>query len=448
MRDAAVEILQRAERSMAPVDNVLQTALSCWSPRDRRLLHELVLGTVRWRRRLDDVLQQVADRKLRSIDKGLLWPFRVALYQLFFLDRMPTHAIVYEAVEQAERATHRGGASFTNAVLRRVARARRLSDWPVAAQEAVERLGTTYSYPNFLVRRWLERWGEPRTERLLTVCNQPKPMHLLAFRQCGGREALAERLIDEDVVVEPSDLSPCGLIVRSGKVLKGGSLRGEGLYVQDEVSQIAAWLPPPRTGERVLDLAAAPGGKSFALLAMQPLLDVYATDVSVPRMKRMADNARRLGLSEIRLAVEDALRPSIGGVFDRVVLDLPCSGTGTLRKNPEVRWRIRPEELNRLVREGRELAVRSAQRVAPGGVLVLITCSIEEEEVTEPMREVLERQPEFEPYPLHEHADPHVEAGRTEQPGLWQVLPEDDHDGFTVGVLRRRADGSNRSGNP
>jgi 16S rRNA (cytosine967-C5)-methyltransferase len=433
-----VSVLQRAENTLAPLDAPLSQALEQTDPRDRALLQELVLGTVRWRRRLDAVLEEVANRKLGAIDRGLVWPFRLALYQLFFLDRMPPHPIVHEAVEQALRATHRGGASFANAVLRRVAKQRDLAAWPVRHGNEVERLAVEHSHPDFLVARWLAEFGQAETLRLLEINNQRKPMHLLAFRDRGGREQLAERLIDEEICVTPSGLAPCGLIVRRGRALETEAFSDGGFYVQDEASQVAALVPPPRAGERILDVAAAPGGKSFSLLAYQPLLEITATDRSIPRLATMQRNTRRLRSESLRLLASDGHSPATRALFDRVVVDVPCSGTGTLRKNPELKWRLRPEELERLTKEGAELALATASSVAAGGLLVLIACSIESQEVLVPLERVLSSRPDFAPLELDSYHELFVQRGLRPRTGLWQIPPEGDHDGFTVAVARRR----------
>lgn len=438
VRDRAVSLLERSERSLSPVDESLRLAMESLESRDRGLLQELVLGTVRWRRRLDEVLEQVADRQVGDIDSPLRWPFRVALYQLFFLDRMPPHAVVNEAVEQARRATHRGGASFVNAVLRKVARKRDLAAWPVRSEHPIERLAIETSHPDFLVERWVAHYGEETTRKILETNNRVKPLHLLAFRDRGGRERVAERLIDEDVAVDPSCLSPCGLIVRSGRALQTEAFANGAFYVQDEASQVAALVPPPRVGERILDVAAAPGGKTFALSAYEPLLDITAADVSISRLARMRSNAMRLDRESLRLVACDGLRLALGGEFERVVVDTPCSGTGTLRKNPELKWRLQPSELEQLMARSRALAESAAGAVAPGGLLVLIACSIELEEVTGALEHVLEKCGDFAPEDLSAYDEYFVRRGLQERAGLWQLLPSGDHDGFSVAVARRR----------
>lgn len=436
VRGAAARVVERALSSLAPVDFHLDSVVSRFDDRDRGLLTELVMGTLRWLTRLDSVIERAASRPLLAIEQPLWSVLRVATYQLLFLDRIPAHAAVNEAVEQARQVTHRGGVAFVNAVLRKIAKSPELVAWPVAEADPVRRLAIELAHPEFLVRRWLAQFGEPATRELLKTNNRPKPLHLLAFRDRGGRELAAEALLDEGLEVEPSRLSPLGLVMREGHPFASECFRRGDLYVQDEASQLASWLPPPRKGERVLDAAAAPGGKSLALLAMEPTLEIVAADLGWSRARTMAANLTRLG-RHMPLLVADAGCLPLEGSFDRVVLDLPCTGTGTLRKHPELKWRISENEIGRLADAGLRLLAGVAPRVRVGGVLVAITCSLELEENEQVISRFLDRHPEFEAADLGAAEGPATRVGVT-GPGAWRLLPAADHDGFSVQVLSRR----------
>jgi 16S rRNA (cytosine967-C5)-methyltransferase len=433
VRAAAGWVLERTLQSLAPVESFLDTALTRFDERDQGLLRELVMGTLRWLRRLDHVISLASSRSFDQIEVALQSPLRIAAYQLFFLDRVPAHAAVHEAVEQAHQLTHRGGASFVNGVLRRIAREPRLDAWPVEEADPVRRLAIANSHPDFLVARWIERFGRERALALMEANNQPKPMQLLAFRDRGGRELLAESLIDEGLEVEPATLSPLGLTVRRGNPLSTAAFRRGDFYIQDEASQAAALMPPPRPGERVLDAAAAPGGKSFSLIASEPGVRVTASDVSLQRALVLRSNLRRLH-RPLPLLVADAGRPALRGPFDRVILDLPCSGTGTLRRHPELKWRISEGEIGRLMRQALRLLEGGAPLVAPGGVLVAITCSLEREENEDVIARFLSSHSDFAIVPL---AGEGPLAGGSLDSGGWRVLSGGDHDGFTVHVLRK-----------
>jgi len=390
---------------------------------------------LRWLRRIDDVLERAGNRPLEEVQPELHAVLRVATFQLFFLDRVPAHAAVSEAVDEALARCHRGAASFVNAVLRRIARDAYLTAWPVEAVDPVTRLAIETSHPDALVRRWFERLGEERTRALLEANNRPKPMHLLAFRDRGGRELLAEQLIDEGIEVEPSRISPLGLTVREGDPLATQAFaRGE-FYVQDEAGQVAALVPPPEPGERVLDAAAAPGGKGLALAAFEPTVQVVAADAAVDRIGRLVANFRRLQ-RQGRVVLADAAVSPFEGSFDRVVVDYPCTGTGTLRKHPELKWRWSATELRRLADQASRLIAGAARAVAPGGMLVAISCSLEPEENEEVIDRWLATEPGFERIePISPTTVQPIEveiAG-----GTWRFGTADEHDGFTVQVLRR-----------
>jgi 16S rRNA (cytosine967-C5)-methyltransferase len=185
-------VIERTLSSLAPVDSFLNTTMSRFDERDQGLLRELVMGTLRWLRRLDQIICTASDRELADIEAPLRAPLRLAVYQLLFLDRVPAHAAVHEAVEEARLLTHRGGASFVNGVLRRIARAPQLEDWAVAETDEVRRLAIELSHPDALVARWWQRFGAERTAALLAANNRDKPLQVLAFRDRGGRELLAE----------------------------------------------------------------------------------------------------------------------------------------------------------------------------------------------------------------------------------------------------------------
>lgn len=438
VRSAAAWALERTLSSLAPSSTYLDSALSKCQALDHGLLRELLLGTLRWLRRIDDVIARAANRPLDKIEPELLPILRIGAYQLLFLDRVPAHAAVHEAVDEATRRTHRGGGSFTNAVLRRIARSPRLEDWPVTVDDPIERLAIETSHPTFLVRRWHAQLGDAATRALLAANNRPKAMPILAFRDRGGREPLAESFIDQGFEVAPSELAPDALVVMRGNPLGTAAYAAGSFYLQDEASQAAALVPPPRPGERILDAASAPGGKAFAMLAYEPSIRLVLADVSLARLAgTLRANLGRLGRQQPML-VADASRPALAARFDRVVLDLPCSGTGTLRKHPELKWRIRPSEIGRLARQSGRMLDGAAGLVEAGGLLVAITCSIEPEENEAVIGAFLERHAEFSRLDLEERLPFPLERW-IRGAGFWQILPAAEHDGFTLHTLIRRA---------
>lgn len=419
VRTAALRAVEATLSARGPADTLVAREGERFDERDRRLLAELAYGTLRWLRRLDHVIARAAARPLDRVDADLLSVLRLGALQLLALDRIPPHAAVSEAVEEAKRRGGRSAASFANAVLRRIARDPDWSAWPVAETDPVRRLAIESSHPDELVARWWNRLGEESTRGIVAANNGERALHLLAFRDRGGREALARRLLAEGVETRPSPLSPCGLVVTAGAPLAGEAYRDGDFYVQDEASQAAALVPPPRPGERVLDAAAAPGGKGLAIVAAEPEARVVFADRSPARLGRLRQNLRRLRRGA-PLVAADAQLPPWRVAFDRVVLDAPCTGTGTLRRHPELRWRFRETELAKLASASSRRLGALAPAVVPGGLLILVTCSIEREE----NEDVAER---F----LAAH------AGFRRERELWRILPLGGHDGFSVSVFRR-----------
>jgi len=381
------------------------------------------------------VIVLASRRSLERIDPPLVDILRVASYQLLFLERVAPHAAVHEAVEDARAATHRGGAGFVNAVLRRIAASPHRDAWPVDERDPLRRLAIETSHPDLLVQRWPRRLGAERTRRLLHANNRPKPLHLLAFRDHDGRDGLMQRLREEGCEVESSLLAPLGVVVRSGRPMAGAAFAAGDCYVQDEASQAAALLPWPTAGERLLDVAAAPGGKSFAAIAVEPSVQPTMVDLSLQRLLVVRRNLARLRRSAALVAA-DATAPAFATGWQRIVVDLPCSGTGTLRRHPELKWRLSAEEIERLAAAGLRLASASATLLAVGGCMSLITCSLEPEENEALVEKLLVQSPELELLVLEQAIESRLRDA-LETPQRWRLWTGADHDGFTVHVVRR-----------
>jgi 16S rRNA (cytosine967-C5)-methyltransferase len=434
-RRAAVEALERTLATLAPAELALERAERGLDERDRRLARELLFGALRFQRRLEWALERASGRAFAAVDAALRPVLLVAAVQLLLLDRVPAHAAVDEAAGEARRRRGAAAAGFVNAVLRKLAARPRLDDWPVDAADPVRRLALETSHPDRLVERWWRRFGAETTKALLAASHGDRSVHLLAFSDRGGREAAARALAAEGCATRPSALAPDGLVVVAGSPFDSAPFGRGDLYVQDEASQAAALVPPPRAGESVLDAAAAPGGKGLALLAREPSVLLVAADRSLRRMERLRANLRRLGRSFPLLAA-DAARPPWRARFERVVLDASCSGTGTLRRHPELKWRFREEELARLAGAALEQLLALAAAVAPGGRLVHVTCSIEPEENEAVVERFLRLRSEFALEPLNARELPGG-AAALDGVGRWRVLPDGGHDGFSVAVLRR-----------
>ena len=271
---------------------------------------------------------------------------------------------------------------------------------------------------------------------MLEADNSASGLDLLVNPRRTDREALREALASEGIASEPSGLTPLGLSVVSGNPISSPLLAAGHFTIQDVGAQALALLLPP--GDVLVDLAAAPGGKSFAALALGRARRTVSLDRSVARLRRFTENARRLGMSEARAAAADFLVPPLPeGRFDRVLLDAPCSGTGTLRKIPEIRYRLTPAAISRLADSQAGAVVAAARLLEPGGYLLYATCSLEEEENDGVIARVLAARSELVPAPIDppEALRPFVDGAR------FRILPDARTDGFTAHLVRRRSTG-------
>ena len=375
--------------------------------RDRALAADIITGTLRWQRALDHLAVHFARRPLSRLDGDVLVILRLSVYQLLHLDRVPASAVVDDAVDLTRGARKQSATGFVNAVLRSILRGRgrlplpgRPAD-PSDRAAAIAYLGITHSHPDWLVERWLDRYGFEAAERWVQFNNAPAPLTLRANRLRITREPLRGLLAREGVETERAAHAPDGLVVTEGNPLRAPS---DGtFFVQDEASQLVALAVGARAGERVLDLCAAPGGKSTALAAeMKDTGVLIASDVRPRRVALLRETVLTSGASHIRvvhIAADGAL--PFASAFDRVLVDAPCSGLGTVRRDPDIRWRRNEAELEPLARDQLRLLHRAAEVVRPGGRLVYATCSSEPEENEAVVDRFLQEQPAFAAVSVH-----------------------------------------------
>ena len=394
MRKAATEILVKVETRKAYSDVVLEGVLSSsgLSPRDRALLTELTYGTLRWRGRIDARLIQLLRRPLSSVDPFLRNLLRVALYQLIFLDAIPDYAAVDTAVELAKFHGRGHAAGFVNGVLRSFLRQQQNqpSSKPDPDTAELSMLAKYWSHPQWLVHYWRDYLGANELAALLEANNEEAPLVLRVNGLRTTRESLIEELQHHGVDAVPTRWSPQGIRLKSN--VRVDQLPGfdNGLFqVQGEASQLVSYLLAPRPGERILDACAAPGGKTTHIAEfMQDSGEIIAQDVSQRGLRKLDDNAKRLRLTSIRTVVADASRPVADDLFpyDRVLVDAPCSGFGTLRSHPEIKWNRNEADVERLSRLQQKILTRAAAQLKAGGILVYSTCTLtahENEEVVQ-----------------------------------------------------------------
>jgi 16S rRNA (cytosine967-C5)-methyltransferase len=398
LRFAAHRILRRVEESGAYASILLDNALTSFSdPRDRALLHEIVLGVLRHRSVLDYVLGKTASRRVERLDPAVITALRIGVYALLFLDRIPDFAAVDTAVEIVKRDKTGSAAGFVNGVLRHVARSGRelLPEPPVRGD--IHGLALTAGHPGWWVARLVERLGWDGTEELLRADNTPAITTLRVNRDKISPRDLADHLMKEDVHVKSSPWIPDALRVTDGVAHRTRAFQKGLFYIQDEASQLVPWMFGELHGRRVADLCAAPGGKTFQLAEGLPAEGLLvAVDRHHGRLRKLLGNAERLGKSGILAVAADlTARPALSGGFDHILLDAPCSGSGTFRRHPEIRWRIEEKAIGLLAERQTAMLEKAAALLAPGGTMVYSVCSLEPEEGGGVIAAFLRRRPDF-----------------------------------------------------
>jgi 16S rRNA (cytosine967-C5)-methyltransferase len=405
-RLAAYDILRAVSAGRADLPSAIAlTRGGLHDERDRALAAEIATGVQRWRAALDHLIAQFSKRSTERVDPEIREILRLSVYQLLHLTRVPASAVVDDAVNLAKRAGKTSAGPFVNAVLRAMSRngtARRLlparpAD-PADRVAALDYLSVALSHPRWLAARWYARLGFDSAERWLQFNNTAAPLTLRASRLQTSPEELATRLGAAGVKVAPGRFAPDALIVEEGHPLRGVGLDEGWFVVQDEASQLVPLLAGLDPGQRVLDTCAAPGGKTTALAAVVGRGSLLvACDVRDRRVELLRRTVAASGARNVRLVQADLRGPlPFSRAFDCVLVDAPCSGLGTLRRDPDIRWRRHEGDLAMLAGAQRLMLRHAADVVTPGGRLVYATCSSEPEENEAVADAFLQSAPDFE----------------------------------------------------
>jgi len=382
-RREAFRILRRVEDAGAFASVLLENRSAGFEdPRDVALLTELTLGVLRRRLPLDLAIATAAGRPVAEIDGAALVALRIGAYSLLYLDRVPDFAAVDTAVTLVKDAGLAKAAGFVNGALRRIAREREGLLPPAPAIGDVPALSLFRSHPFWWAERMVDRFGWERADALLAANNEPAATVLAPWPPRASDGSLERDLAEDGVVTVPCRFAPRALRVVSGVPQHAGAFRRGAFWIQDEASQLAVALFGRSMGPRVLDACAAPGGKTLALAAGSPASGiVVAADRHPRRLTRLIQNVNRLGVENVFVVAADMSRPSpVSCAFDEVLVDAPCSGTGTLRRHPEIRWRLSPADLPAHASRQLRILRQAADGVRPGGRLVYSICSVEPEE--------------------------------------------------------------------
>jgi 16S rRNA (cytosine967-C5)-methyltransferase len=413
-RAAAFDILLRVERDSSYASELLHSAAyERLSTPDHALATELVMGVLRWRSRLDDEIATASSQPLSKLDLEILIALRLAVYQFRWLDRVPQRAALHESVELVKRARKRSAAPFVNAVLRK------LAAQPAPSQRdqhsTPEALARAFAHPQWLVERWSHAFGLTAAHQ---ICQHDQSIPTTAIRL---RTPAAEaHLNQEGIALVPGSLLASARRAAAGDLAKTQAFRTGEIVIQDEASQLVATLVGSGSGigSRILDCCAAPGGKTLAIADHNPDAAITALELHPHRarlLQKMLPADERES-ARIQVVVADAQQLPIALLFDRVLADVPCSGTGTLARNPEIKWRLTPADLAELNRRQSAILRSALTQVAPGGRLIYSTCSLEKEENEDVVEQALAENKSF------RLLDARIELDRLKSAGelVWQ----------------------------
>ena len=437
-RIAAAEILTSL-RGGTLLDAAFERVTTALDPRDRRWVQELVYGLLRSRGWIDAILAPRITGGLARLDADLGDLLRLGAYQLLSMGSVPAYAAIAQTVELAKRRHGIGASKLVNAVLRRIDRER---DLPSVAtpdgtaealdrtHDAIERLAVRTSHPRWLLERWIAAWGREATGRLTAHNNGEAPIIVRPFGIT--RDELRAMLAEREVLTVPAPLFDEGLQLPPGVALTqlGAFQRGQ-LFVQDSGSGLVVQYASITPGDVAADLCAAPGGKTLALL--QAGARVIASDRSANRLQRLHANLERMHATDVDVREMDATAPTLEPV-DAVLIDVPCTGTGTFRRHPDARWRLRVSDIALLPVLQRDILAAASSCVKPGGLLIYSTCSLEREENDAVVNEFLADDDSFVLEPPADGVVPDVVLDK----GFLRVLPQEHGvDGAFAARMRR-----------
>jgi len=443
-RNLSVQILTRVEEDRAFAQPLLDAYLArnaFPNTLDRGLLTRLVYGTLRLRERLDWIIRAVYTGDFESMEPGIRNILRVALYQLLFADRVPAYAATNEAVKMTKQL-YPGRSRLVNAILRNAARRMDTIKYPAFDKNPLLHISALHSHPLWIVKMWGEQLGVEDTLALCKSNNEIPPVAIRANRLKTTRSNLIGLLDDCDCGASPSKYSPDGIVLSDLNIPVGKMPLYEKGYIQiqDEASQLISLLLCPKPGDMVLDVCAGVGIKTTHMAElMRNTGRIIAMDINSKKIESSRALARRLGATIIEPIVHDATKPSqndLRGKFDKVLVDAPCSGLGTLRRNPEIKWNTTPEDMKKFPPLQQEILNHSACYLKKGGIIVYATCTISSAENEEVVREFLSTHPDF------EYACPtSLFTDLVDRTGTFRSFPHrHGTDGFFGAILKRKGE--------
>jgi 16S rRNA (cytosine967-C5)-methyltransferase len=453
-RAICLEILNRVEKANLHPDCLLTDSFKRYryfSSLDRAFLTELTYGVIRWRGKLDWLIRHFSKIPFERIELETLNILRLGLYQILFLSRTPPSAAVNESVELSKRIRGKGGAGFVNAVLRSCIRQKDEIRYPNIGEDPALHISVVQSHPLWLMQRWVKEMGVEETIHQCIFNNQISPLTLRTNTLKISREDLIRKLEEKELKPLSAAFSEEGILLQDPPPTSELPFMKEGLYIiQDEASQLVTSLLDPKPGERILDACAAPGGKTTHMAQkMENRGEIYALDLSKGKLDLIEEMCQRLGIKIVKTTKGDASQPlSIpkGEKFDRILADVPCSGFGTLRKNPDLKWKRTEKDIKRLSELQFSILSNLSTYVKEGGILIYSTCTVFHEENEDVVEIFLGGHPEFQLDQIEKVASALMGDGKSEkirpffQNGYFKTFPPiNEMDGFFVARLRKES---------
>lgn len=438
VRDAALTILLAVDKNQAYSNLLLNQTINKYkiNSKDRALLTEITYGTLQHKYKLDYFLEPFIRGK---VDLWVRWLLRLSLYQIVFLSRIPPHAAVNEAVEIAKRRGHKGIASMVNGILRSILRQGIRSTDEI--KEQVQRLSIETSHPLWLVERFIQSYGIEKTTEMLHENNIPPKQTVRVNRTKATVKEVLTSLKQEGIHAEQSKVIPECIYILDGQAARTDAFKRGLFTIQDESSMMPANVLNPQEGWRVLDMCAAPGGKTTHIAEkMNNQGSILATDLHPHKLDLIDETSTRLGLNIIQTAPIDGRKAAEflqTESFDAVLVDAPCSGLGVMRRKPDIKYTKREEDFKSLHTIQLELLDNAVKVLKQGGRLVYSTCTVNHEENEGTVMDFLASHPEMELVPIEHLPKQLLEQ---QQSGMLQVFPQDfDSDGFFVAAFRKKS---------
>jgi 16S rRNA (cytosine967-C5)-methyltransferase len=447
-RETALAILNQVDGGRHTLDQILEDLPSDLSRKDLSLLHALVFGVLRWRGRLDWVIGRFSKIPLQKVHPAVMNALRMGLFQILFMDRVPASAAVNTSVDLIKLSTPKAS-GFVNGTLRNALRNLDTLSFPDPSKDA-SALAVVKSFPDWLIQRWLKRLGPEETGRLCDAFNAIPPITIRANTLKTTREGLLESLRLHGSEIRLSVFSPYGLLFSrpDASIPNLDAFKKGWFQVQDEAAQLAVCLLSPQPGETVLDACAGLGVKTGQIAQMMENQGrILALDLHEHKLSRLEKEMERLGVSIVKTrahTLDTPLTPDETGVFDRIIVDAPCSGLGVIRRNPDIKWAVSKKDLGRYQDRQVRFLTHLAPLVRPSGLMVYSVCSAEPEETREVIRLFREKHPEFTikgPDTLPEK----IQSLITSEGCLVTFPHLHDMDGFFSVALSKTSDGSSQS---